>query len=201
MKIGHQQTRMKRVVGQGDAAKTEGRDRAPGGGRLTRFGGSVVRRLYDGAMEKTTSRKLARKRLLEAQLEAAAAREARERANLSDLTEFTVRLAEVDAVDDWLAGRIEKVKSEAAVKRQAHRRAAGKALHAMRLRGETMASISALTGLSVSRLRELMKSSVEDSAGGAVEPERPAALVVPLPNRGPSDAGDTAPPGAAVVAH
>jgi|GEM_PF-4746487 hypothetical protein len=152
------------------------------------------------AMEKTTSRKLARKRLLEAQQEAAAAREARERANLSDLTEFTVRLAEVEAVDDWLAGRIEKLKGEAAAKRQAHRRAAGKALHAMRLRGETMASISALTSFSVSRLRELMKSSAEDNADGAAEPERPAAPVVPLPNRGPSDVGDSTPPDGAVVA-
>ncbi|WP_141244933.1 hypothetical protein [Mycobacterium intracellulare] len=151
-------------------------------------------------MEKTTSRKLARKRLLEAQQEAAAAREARERANLSDLTEFTVRLAEVDAVDDWLAARIEKVKGEAAGKRQAHRRAAGKALHAMRLRGETMASISGLTGLSVSRLRELMKSSAEDSAEGDVEPERPPAPVVPLPNRGASDIGDSTARDASVVA-
>ncbi|GAB4999702.1 hypothetical protein MAHJHV65_46750 [Mycobacterium avium subsp. hominissuis] len=151
-------------------------------------------------MEKTTSRKLARKRLMEAQQEAAAVREARERANLSDLTEFTVRLAEVEAVDEWLAGRIEKVKGEAAAKRQGHRRAAGKALHAMRLRGETMSSISALTGLSVSRLRELMKFAAEDSAGGAVEPERPAAPVVPLPNRGTSDADDDTPPDAAVVA-
>lgn len=152
------------------------------------------------AMEKTRSRKLARKRLLEAQQEAAAAREARERANLSDLTEFTVRLAEVEAVDDWLAGRIEKLKGEAASKRQGHRRAAGKALHAMRLRGETMASISALTGLSVSRLRELMKFSAEDIGGGAAEPERPAAPVVPLPNRSPSDVGDSTPRDRAVVA-
>lgn len=151
-------------------------------------------------MEKTTSRKLARKRLLEAQQEAAAVREARERANLSDLTEFTVRLAEVDAVEDWLAARIEKVKGEAAAKRQAHRRAAGKALHAMRLRGETMASISGLTGLSVSRLRELMKSSAEESAEGDAEPERPSARVVPLPNRGASDIGDSTARDTSVVA-
>lgn len=152
-------------------------------------------------MEKTTSRKLARKRLLEAQQEAAAAREARERANLSDLTEFTVRLAEVEAVDDWLAARIEKARGEAGAKRQVHRRAAGKALHAMRLRGETMASISALTGFSVSRLRELMKVATEDSAAGSVDPERPAAPVVPLPNRAASDVGDDASPKVPVVAH
>lgn len=118
-------------------------------------------------MEKTTSRKLARRRLLEAQQDAAAAREKRERANLTDLTEFTVRMAQVDEVDAWFTGRVEKLKEEAERKRLAHRTAAGKALHAMRLRGETMASISSTTGLSVSRLRELMKFASEDHIDSA----------------------------------
>jgi hypothetical protein len=58
-------------------------------------------------MEKTTSRKLARARRLERQQAIAAAREARERANIGDLTEFTVRAAQADEVDDWLAARCE----------------------------------------------------------------------------------------------
>ena len=97
-------------------------------------------------MQKTTSRKLARRRLLEAQRDAAAVGERRERANLTDLTEFTVRMASVDEVDEWFAGRVEKLKEEAERNRLGHRSAAGKALHAMRLRGETMASISGATG-------------------------------------------------------
>jgi hypothetical protein len=152
-------------------------------------------------MEKTTSRKLARRRLLEAQHDAAAARERRERANLTDLTEFTVRMASVEEVDDWFAGRVEKLKEEAERKRLAHRSAAGKALHAMRLRGETMASISSTTGLSVSRLRELMKYATEEHAEDASPTERPDAQVVVLPNRASSEAGDDAPPEAAMGAH
>lgn len=152
-------------------------------------------------MEKTTSRKLARRRLLEAQQEAAAAREQRERANLTDMTEFTVRMAQVDEVDTWYAGRIEKVKEEADRKRHAHRSAAGKAVHNMRLRGETMASISAATGLSVSRLRELMKYASDESAGDAASSERTDAQVVALPTRAPEEVDDDAPSEDAVGAH
>jgi hypothetical protein len=83
-----------------------------------------------GCMEKTTSRKLARARLLERQQAAAVAREARELDNIGDLTEFAVWAAQVDAIDGWLAPRIEKLKAERL--RHGHRVAAGKALHAMR---------------------------------------------------------------------
>ena len=152
-------------------------------------------------MEKTTSRKLARRRLLEAQHDAAAARERRERANLTDMTEFTVRMTQVDEVDDWYAGRVEKLKDEADRKRHAHRSAAGKALHAMRLRGETMASIGSTTGLSVSRLRELMKYASDDHTDDAPSTERPDAQVVALPNRVAPQAGEHAPTEAAVGAH
>lgn len=152
-------------------------------------------------MEKTTSRKLARRRLLERQQDAAAAREKRERANLTDLTEFTVRMAQVEEVDEWFAGRVEKLKDEAERKRLAHRCAAGKALHAMRLRGETMAAISSSTGLSVSRLRELMKYAVDDATDGAPASDGPDAEVVPLPNRVSPEVGEGAPADAAVGAH
>lgn len=152
-------------------------------------------------MEKTTSRKLARRRLLEAQQQAAAAREQRERANLTDMTEFTVRMAQVDEVDAWYAGRVEKLKEEADRKRHAHRVAAGKALHSMRLRGETMATMSATTGLSVSRLRELMKYASDDHTDDVPATERPDAQVVALPNRVAPEAGDHVPAEAALGAH
>lgn len=154
-----------------------------------------------GRMEKTTSRKLARRRLLEAQQDAAAAREKRERANLTDLTEFTVRMAQADEVDDWFAGRVEKLKEEAERKRLSHRCAAGKALHAMRLRGETMASISATTGLSISRLRELMKYASEDHVDASPSADGPDAEVVPLPNRAAPEVVDDARRDAASGAH
>ena len=116
-------------------------------------------------MEKTTSRKLARARLLERQQAVAAAREARERANIGDLTEFTVRAAQVEEVDDWYAARVEKLKAEAEHRREGHRRAAGKALQAMRLRGETVTAIAAATGLSISRVREFLRVAAEAGTG------------------------------------
>lgn len=149
-------------------------------------------------MEKTTSRKEARRRLMQRQQSAAEAREARERANIGDLTEFTVRTAQVDEVDAWLADRIEKLKGEADRKRQTHRTAAGKALQAMRLRGETMAGISAATGLGVSRLREYLKYATETQDTAAVESQGGGGQVVPLPNRAPVDE-DVMPSGDAVV--
>lgn len=134
---------------------------------------------------------------MERQQSAAEAREARERANIGDLTEFTVRTAQVDEVDAWLADRIAKLKVEADRKRQAHRTAAGKALQAMRLRGETVSSISAATGYGVSRVREYLKYANEAQDADAAETPSTDAQVVPLPNRAPVDqdgshSGDTA---------
>ena len=133
-------------------------------------------------MEKTTSRKLARARLLERQQAAAAAREARERANIGDLTEFTVRAAQADEVDAWLAGRIEKLKAEGERRRQAHRAAAGKALQAMRLRGESVSAIAAQTGLSLGRVREFLRAAADAEPGEERESSVGGAQVVRMPN-------------------
>jgi hypothetical protein len=134
-------------------------------------------------MEKTTSRKLARARLLERQQAAAADREARERANLADLTEFTVRSAQLDEVDEWLAKRIEKAKAEAEQRRQRFRLAAGKALHAMRLRGESVASIAAQTGIAQGRVREFVKIGAGAHSEQAAKSGNGQADVVAMPNR------------------
>ena len=135
------------------AARGRGGVATSGSAEVSSAGFSIWR------MQKTTSRKLARARLLERQQAAAAAREARERANIGDLTEFTVRAAQADEVDEWLAGRIEKLKAEAERRRQAHRVAAGKALHAMRLRGESVSAIAAQTGLSLGRVARVSARS------------------------------------------
>ena len=138
-------------------------------------------------MEKTTSRKLARARLLEARQAAAAEREARERANIGDLTEFTVQCAKVDEVDQWLAARMEKLRAEAEQRRQRHRVAAGNALQAMRLRGETVPGIAAQAGLSQTRVREYLKmaSAVSGQAADVVASvDGPDGQVVVMPTRG-----------------
>ena len=141
-------------------------------------------------MEKTTSRKLARTRLMERQQATAAAREARERANIGDLTEFMVSAAEIDEVDPWLAARIEKVKAEADRKRERHRVTAGNALQRMRLRGETVTSIAAQAGLSVSRVREYLRWATEKTNdGGGADANVAEAQVVPMPTLSREDGG------------
>lgn len=134
-------------------------------------------------MEKTTSRKLARARLLERQQAAAAAREARERANIGDLTDFTVRAAQADEVDAWLTGRIEKLKAEGERRRQTHRVAAGKALQAMRLRGESVSAIAAQTGMSLGRVREFMRVAADAETRKEEESSVGVAQVVRMPNQ------------------
>lgn len=141
-------------------------------------------------MEKTTSRKLARTRLLERQRSEAAAREARERANLTDLTEFMVQAAHLEQVDERVAERIEKVKSEGEQRRHRHRVAAGRALHAMRMRGEPVAAIARQTGLSQGQVREFVRIGAEAEADaqagdGSVVGSQPSSPVPSGDGAGP----------------
>lgn len=149
-------------------------------------------------MEKTTSRKLARARLLERQQAAAAAREVRERANIGDLTEFMVRAAQADEVDEWLAERIGKLKAEAERRRHGHRVAAGKALHTMRLRGESISAIAVQTGLSLGRVREYLRAAADTETDTQVRSSVVEAQVVPTSNNHAIPAGGY-PPDAANV--
>lgn len=153
-----------------------------------------------GRMEKTTSRKLARARLVERQQAAAADREARERANIGDLIEFTVRAAEADEVDAWLDRRIENLKTQAVSRRAKHRLAAGKALQAMRLRGESVTSIAAQTGLSVSAVRDFLRLAADAEPDTQTEAVAAEAQVVPMPNHTADGANGHAPRNAAAGA-
>lgn len=149
-------------------------------------------------METTTSRKLARARLLERQQAAAAAREARERANIGDLTEFTVRAAQADEIDAWLAGRFEKLKAEGERRRQTHRVAAGKALQAMRLRGESVSAIATQTGLSLGRVREFLRVAADAETLDEDNVSVGGAQVVRMPSH--HEVGDDGQAPAAVIA-
>lgn len=132
-------------------------------------------------MDRTTSRKQARAKVVERQREAAAAREARERANIGDLTEFTVQAAKVDDVAVWLAEKTASLNAEAERRRSTHRQAAGSALQRMRLRGETIPAIAEAAGVSIGRVREFLKSAARASSGGEPEVAVPAAGVSPPP--------------------
>lgn len=127
-------------------------------------------------MERTTSKKAARARLLEARAQAAAERARRERENIGDLAEFMVQVAKIDEVDVWLRERVAKLNAEAEERRRRHKVAAGRALQAMRLRGETNAAIAAQAGVSTTKLRDYLQAATTASddapvseAGGEVE--------------------------------
>ncbi|MCP9271239.1 hypothetical protein [Mycolicibacterium arenosum] len=132
-------------------------------------------------MDGTTSRKQARARVLERQRDAAAAREARERANIGDLTEFTVQAARAAEVDGWLAHRLEALHAEAERRRDTHRLAAGLALRRMRLRGETIPGIADAAGVSIGRVRDFLKMAARSDAGDQPAAAVASAQVPPLP--------------------
>ncbi|WP_131811720.1 hypothetical protein [Mycolicibacterium peregrinum] len=129
----------------------------------------VIGQLYDPNMEKTTSKKLARAQILERQAAAAAERKARERQNAENLTEFVVATAKAEEVDVWLAERIEKANRDAEKRRRAHIAAAGKALQAMRFRGETLSGIAAQAGVTTAKVREYLKAAAADGATQTAE--------------------------------
>lgn len=149
-------------------------------------------------MERTTSKKLARARLLESRAAAAAERERRERANIGDLAEFVVQTAKVDEVDEWLAARVQKAQAEAEERRMRHRLAAGKSLQAMRFRGETIASIALQAGVSQAKVREYLQLAAEhareagDGGGGGDN----GGVVVPMPTAAPAPHSGRLPDGA-----
>jgi len=93
-------------------------------------------------MKRTTSRSEARQALLKPQAAAAEERKRLELANVGDLTTFVVESAKFDDVDEWERDRLKRLRADAEVRRQKHRVNAGRALQAMRLRGESIASIA-----------------------------------------------------------
>lgn len=125
-------------------------------------------------MEKTTSKKLARARILEQQAAAAAERKARERQNAENLTEFVVATAKAEEVDAWLAERVEKANRDADARRNSHLIAAGKALQAMRFRGETVTGIATQAGITTAKVRDYLKLATTDNDTEAAA--RPASV-------------------------
>jgi len=119
---------------------------------------------------RTPGRKAAtRARLMEVRAKRAAEREARERANITDLTEFFVQSELHDDVDVWLREQIAKVTTEAKNRRQQHRAAAGAALKAMLDRGETLSAIAEQAEITMAKVRTYLSL-----AGGGVANSQPA---------------------------
>ena len=119
----------------------------------------------------TTSRSEARAALLKAQAAAAEERKRREVANVGDLTTFVVETAKLDGVGEWERSRLEKVRSDAEARRERHRAAAGRALQAMRLRGESIASIAQQAGVSVAAVRGFLQAAAKAAPTSADDGE------------------------------
>lgn len=89
---------------------------------------------------------------MEVRAKRAAEREARERANITDLTEFFV-IELHDDVDGWLRDQIARVTLEAKDRRQQRRTWQGVALKAMADRGETMSAIAEQAKITAAKVR------------------------------------------------
>lgn len=114
-------------------------------------------------MNQTTSRAAARAALLKRQAAAAEERKRRELANVSDLTTFVVEAARLDGVDEWESERVAKVREEAERRRARHRVGAGRALQAMRFRGEALAAIAEQAGVSVAVVRGYLQAAAANA--------------------------------------
>ena len=109
--------------------------------------------------------------MLKAQAAAAEERKRREIANVGDLTTFVVESAKLDDVDDWRRDRLERLRADAQARRQKHRVNAARALQAMRLRGESIASIAHQTAVSTAVVRGFVPAAANDAPAGARDGE------------------------------
>lgn len=89
------------------------------------------------------ARRAAREAAVAAQLEL----KKRTQANTADLEKFFSAQERVDAVDEWVSERQAALEEEAARRRAAQRGAAGLALKSIRDRGERLAEVARMAGI------------------------------------------------------
>lgn len=109
----------------------------------------------------------------------------RTRANVADLARFFSARERVEAVDGWLKARQQVLRADAERRRREQRVVCGRALAAMRDRGESLREIARMADVSEKQVRELMREAeaapdsaapqAQDEAGGAAPP--PAGAV------------------------
>ena len=110
-------------------------------------------------MVNISSKAEARKRVREAQNKANGERAERERQNADDTATFLVALDRLKAVDQWEQNRIGEVRAEADRRRHQHRLAGAAALARIQGRGETLAAIAELAGVSTRELGATLKAA------------------------------------------
>jgi hypothetical protein len=100
---------------------------------------------------------------------------------LEDLATFFSARERADAVDEWLAERHQLLREQAAQRRGEQRVQCGRALRAMRDRGETLREIAGMAGVAEKTVREMIKEAdaIPDAPGAAEvanQGSQPAAL-------------------------
>lgn len=116
----------------------------------------------------------------------------RTRANVADLATFFSARERAEAVDGWLAERQKALGEQAAQRRSEQRGQCGRALRAMRDRGEPLREIARLAGIAEKTVRELIRDAEAAPAGrGPLAVVSPAAVPVdaPTPGGGPTEDG------------
>jgi uncharacterized protein YdaU (DUF1376 family) len=116
----------------------------------------------------TTNKQAARAKFARANAE----RAAQQRKNVDDLTQFVVEVGRADEVDGWLEDRIDKARREAELRRRRHEVAAGRALAAVRSRGEAVESIAGQLGISQAKVREYVRLAETGTAGSNGQAEQ-----------------------------
>jgi hypothetical protein len=118
-----------------------------------------------------------------ARLAAAAAQDEllrRTRANVEDLAAFFTARERAEAVDEWLAERQQVLCEQAAARRSVQRVQCGRALRAMRDRGESLREIARMAGVAEKTALELIREAdaAPDPDGAAGRPEGGARTAV-----------------------
>lgn len=109
----------------------------------------------------------ARRAVREVHARAQEARARRERENIEDLAVFLVARDRLAAVDGWEAERVAAIAVEAARRRDGHRDIAASAVGRIRGRGEAVADIARLTGVTAMEVRGYLKACGARPSGDA----------------------------------
>ncbi|WP_246230720.1 hypothetical protein [Mycolicibacterium sediminis] len=108
-----------------------------------------------------TSKLEARRRAVEANRRANAARAARDKANIKDATTFMYEVGKIAEVEQWKKERLAQLRAqvdaEAAKKVAGHRTEAGAAVARMQDRGETLTTIAANTEVGIGIVRTMLR--------------------------------------------
>ena len=99
----------------------------------------------------------------------------RTRANVEDLATFFSARERVDAVDEWLAERQQVLCEQAAQRRGVQRVVGGRALRAMRDRGESVREIARMAGVAEKTARELIREAGAAADGDGATAAAPEA--------------------------